>query len=97
MVVRTPTDVGLLIRDRRRRLGLRQNDLARTVGVSRQWIVEVERGRPRAELGLVLRTLAALGIDLLVSTGEQQRDTAPAPDAAIDLDAVIAAARGRRS
>jgi HTH-type transcriptional regulator/antitoxin HipB len=41
-----------------------QATLARKVGVSRWWIHEVEKGKPRAELGLVLRTLTTLGVSL---------------------------------
>ena len=64
MLARTPQDLGLLIRDHRRQLGLDQHELAQRVGVSRQWIVEIEGGKPRAALGLVLRTLEALGLEL---------------------------------
>jgi HTH-type transcriptional regulator/antitoxin HipB len=64
MRIRTPVDLGALIRERRIKLGLDQRSLAQKVGVSRQWIVEVEKGKPRAEIGLLLRTIAALGISL---------------------------------
>jgi HTH-type transcriptional regulator/antitoxin HipB len=55
MLLRAPIDIGCAIRDRRSKLGLDQQELARRVGVSRKWIVEVEKGKPRAEIGLVLR------------------------------------------
>lgn len=61
MRVTTPRDLGALIRDLRRQKGLSQEDLARQVGVSRQWIIGLEQGRARA-FGLVLRTLASLGL-----------------------------------
>ena len=64
--IRTPLDLGLIIRQQRRQLGLNQTDLASRVGVGRQWIVAVERGKAGAELGLVLRTLAALDLTLTV-------------------------------
>lgn len=64
MLVRTAGDLGKLIRGRRRALGLGQKELADRVGVSRLWIIEFERGKPRAEVGLVLRTLNALGLEL---------------------------------
>jgi len=44
--------------------GLDQGSLARQVGVSRQWIVAIEKGKPRAPIGLVFRTLSALGVAL---------------------------------
>ena len=64
MLLRNPTDLGHAIRDRRRRLNLDQDDLAKRVGVSRKWIIDAEKGKPRAEIGLVLRTLDALGLRL---------------------------------
>jgi y4mF family transcriptional regulator len=64
MRIRTPADLGALIRDHRTRLGLDQKSLAEKVGVSRQWIVDVEKGKTRAQIGLLLRTVGALGIAL---------------------------------
>ncbi|WIW50615.1 helix-turn-helix domain-containing protein (plasmid) [Bradyrhizobium sp. 62B] len=42
MLTRTAADLGAVIRDRRKRLKLDQSTLAKQVGVSRQWIIEVE-------------------------------------------------------
>lgn len=67
MRIRTPTDLGAAIRDGRRRRGLDQQALAAKIGVSRQWIVEVEKGKPRAEVGLILRALDALGVALSIA------------------------------
>jgi DNA-binding XRE family transcriptional regulator len=43
--VRTPAELGALVRDYRTRLRLDQKSLAEKVGVSRQWIVDVEKGK----------------------------------------------------
>jgi len=59
--------LGALIRERRLKLGLNQISLARKAGTSRKWLVEVENGKPRAEIGLILRTLKALGVTLAVA------------------------------
>ena len=48
MQVRTPVDFGLMIRQARRARGITQQELARAAAVGRQWIVEVEAGKPRA-------------------------------------------------
>ena len=64
MWIRTVDDVAELVRDRRKQLGLSQMELARRAGVSRQWLVDLERGKPTAEVALVLRTLAAAGMQL---------------------------------
>ena len=92
--IRTPSDLGALIRDRRTKLELDQKALAEMVGVSRQWIVAIEQGKPRAEIGLVLRALAALGItlDTDVVTKSKQK-SGPFP---VDIDSIVSAARGRR-
>lgn len=91
MRVRTPQDIGLTIRERRIELGMDQTELAQRVGVSRQWLVAIERGKPRAEIGLVLRTLRELDLDVWVGD-------LPAPDGraptAIDLNRVLDRARG---
>ena len=52
MRLRTPADFGALVRDRRRKARLKQKDLAGRAGVGRQWLVEFERGKPRASLAL---------------------------------------------
>lgn len=57
-------DIAQLVRERRRQMGLSQAELARKAGVSRQWIVDLERGKPTAETALVLNTLAATGLHL---------------------------------
>jgi HTH-type transcriptional regulator/antitoxin HipB len=64
MKIKTPADIGALIRQRRTSLGLDQETLAARVGTSRKWLVEVEKGKPGAALGLVLRTLRQLGVTL---------------------------------
>lgn len=97
MRIRTPTDLGALIRDRRNRLGLDQKSLAAKVGVSRQWIVEVEQGKPRAEIGLLLRTISALGIALDAEDGPQEDKSAShGVDAHVDIDSIVASARRKR-
>jgi HTH-type transcriptional regulator / antitoxin HipB len=94
MRIRTPTDLGALIRDRRTKLDLDQKSLAAKVGVSRQWIVEVEKGKPRAEIGLILRTFDALGIQLAADgPGKTKAPSGPPP---VDIDSIIASAREKR-
>jgi HTH-type transcriptional regulator/antitoxin HipB len=92
MLLRTPKDIGALVRQRRRELRIAQQTLAKRVGASRQWVIDCEKGKPRAELGLVLRTLAVLGVRLRagVETDSQVKSAAP------DIDAIVAAARKPR-
>ena len=90
----TARDLGAIIRERRRKLGLDQSALARRVGVGRKWIVEVEKGKARAGIELVLRTLAALGLFLTVSEKMAPRAGKAAP--AIDLARIVDSARRTR-
>lgn len=91
MLIRTPADFGAVLRDRRKQLKLDQAGLARRIGVSRQWIIEVEHGHPRAELALVLRALDVLDIHLDASiapaTGPRRRS------GAVDIDSIVAQAK----
>jgi HTH-type transcriptional regulator/antitoxin HipB len=90
MRVSTPQELGLLVRERRHELRLSQAELARRAGVGRPWLVAVERGHVRAELGKLLSLLAELGLSLDATA----LDT-PAPDAAagvepgVDLDELL--------
>jgi HTH-type transcriptional regulator / antitoxin HipB len=94
MLLRTPRDVGAIVRQRRRDLHLDQRTLAERVGVSRQWIIDCEKGKPRAELGLVLRTLTVLGLRL--SAGSEPVSKAKSALEAPDIDAIVSAARKSR-
>jgi DNA-binding XRE family transcriptional regulator len=96
MLIRTPADLGAVIRDRRRQLGVDQATLAKRVGVSRQWVVGIERGRARAEVGLVLRALDTLGIRLDAATAAtSETGTTPASGSrpGIDIDSIVRSAR----
>ena len=95
MRIRTPLDFGLAIRNGRRKLGLSQYELAQKAGVGRQWVVAIERGKSRAELGLALRTLAVLRIPLTIDPDPGQLR----PDGIdpVDIDAIVNAAREERT
>jgi HTH-type transcriptional regulator/antitoxin HipB len=86
MQVCNAIDIGLVIRERRRKLNLGQEELARRVNVSRQWIVEIEKGKQRAEIGLVLRTFDALGLFLSIDSGRKAETTQAEIVASVDID-----------
>jgi HTH-type transcriptional regulator/antitoxin HipB len=92
MQVHTARDIGALIRDRRKKQKLDQAELADKVGVNRRWVLEVERGKPRAEIGLVLKTLDALGFTLRVEDESARQDAARTIDS-IDIDSIIEEAK----
>jgi len=78
--IQDPAALGLALRERRRELGLSQQQLAARIGVSRQWVVDLEGGKERAELGLVLRALRGLDMRVVVE---------PLGPAALDLDRLV--------
>lgn len=90
MLIRTPGDLGAAIREHRRRSRLDQLELARQIGVSRQWVIEIEKGKPRAAVGLVLRALDALGVTLSIPAATRAAKK-HAPD--IDIDQIVDKAR----
>ena len=48
-------------------LAVRQAELAARAGVSRQWLVGLEQGKPTCEAGKVLRMLETLGFEIVVT------------------------------
>jgi HTH-type transcriptional regulator/antitoxin HipB len=89
MRFRTATDLGAFIRERRTNLGMDQISLAKKAGTSRKWIVEVERGKPGAEIGLILRTLKSLEISIDLEA-DSSVETSPSGKAkAPDINSVL--------
>lgn len=70
--IRTAEDLGRLIRDQRKRQGLRQTDLAAIIGASHVFVGDVEKGRPSVQLGRVLRLLDELGLELRLSVPDAE-------------------------
>lgn len=64
--VRTPEDLGRLSRMARKLKGLTLEDIYASTSLSTRFLSEFERGKPNASLGRVLRTLAALGLDVII-------------------------------
>ena len=56
--------LGTLIRATRKASGLRQDQLAGVANVGLRFIVDLERGKPTAQIGKVLQVLAILGCTL---------------------------------
>lgn len=60
----TTTDIGKLVRDTRKALGVSQHDLALTSGTGQRFISELENGKSTCQLGKALVVLQTLGIKL---------------------------------
>lgn len=63
-VIATAEDFGRRVAEARRSLNLTQRDLALAIGTGERFIVELERGKPTAQLGKALAAAKAVGIRL---------------------------------
>ncbi len=60
----TTIEIGKLVRDTRKALGVSQHDLALTSGTGQRFISELENGKPTCQLEKVLVVLQTLGINI---------------------------------
>ncbi|MEX1024803.1 MAG: type II toxin-antitoxin system Y4mF family antitoxin [Planctomycetota bacterium] len=67
-----PTQLlGSVVRERRRRLKLRQLALADLAGVGVAFLYDLERGKPTLRLDKVLAVLEVLGLGLVVEVADE--------------------------
>lgn len=64
----TPEQIGRLVKETRKRLGVTQKDLALTSGTGLRFIIELEKGKPTCQIGKALTVLHTLGIRLAINT-----------------------------
>jgi HTH-type transcriptional regulator/antitoxin HipB len=95
MRIRTATDLGAFIRERRTKLGMDQIALAKKAGTSRKWLVEVEQGKPRAEIGLILRTLKALDVSVDLKPDSSRETPSVSSTKTPDINSVLDALKKR--
>ena len=57
----TPVEIGAIVRSARKAQNLRQDELAGAAGVGLRFIVDIEAGKPTAQIGKTLQVLEALG------------------------------------
>ncbi len=55
-------EIGQMIRESRKRLGVTQKDLALTSGTGLRFIIDLEKGKETCQIGKVLTVLQTLGI-----------------------------------
>ena len=63
----TPQNIGTFIRGTRKRLGVRQKDLALTSGTGLRFVIDLEKGKETCEIGKALTVLQTLGIKLTLT------------------------------
>lgn len=93
MWAQSSAELGKIVATARRHRGLTQAQLARAVGVTQNWISEIEHGKDTAQIGRILRVLSFLKVRLeaaeapwLTQTGRKSPEPAGAA-----LGAILAA------
>jgi HTH-type transcriptional regulator/antitoxin HipB len=71
----TPDQIGKLIRDTRKTLGVTQQDLALTSGMGIRFIIDLEKGKETCEIGKALAILNTLGIKLTLTPPQAKEVT----------------------
>lgn len=69
----TTAEIGHIVRNTRKAAGLRQDELAGAAGVGLRFIVDLEAGKPTAQIGKTLQVLAALGCSLDITPPPQAK------------------------
>jgi len=65
--IRSPQQLGYVLRAARKQLGLTQRQLALAAGVGVRFMVDLEAGKPTLRLENVLRVMDALGAEVHLS------------------------------
>jgi len=65
-VVHDPIELGAVLRERRKSMKLRQLDVAGLGNTGNRVIVEIENGKPTAQLQKVLDLVELLGLELVI-------------------------------
>ena len=63
----SPQDIGKLIRETRKRLGVTQRDLALTSGTGLRFVIDLEKGKETCQIGKALTILNTLGIKVTLT------------------------------
>jgi HTH-type transcriptional regulator / antitoxin HipB len=72
-MIETSIEFGRTLAQARKALGLTQRDLALAIGVGERFVVELEAGKPTAQLGKALAAAKAAGMRL-VDAADLARD-----------------------
>jgi y4mF family transcriptional regulator len=63
----TIQEIGQMIRESRKRLGVTQKDLALTSGTGLRFVIDLEKGKETCQIGKVLTVLNTLGIRIALT------------------------------
>jgi HTH-type transcriptional regulator/antitoxin HipB len=64
----TPEQIGELVRNARKSMGITQKGLAMTSGTGLRFIIELEKGKTTCQLGKVLTVLHTVGVTIKLTS-----------------------------
>jgi len=65
--IKTPEDLGKVIRERRKKAKLTQKKAAALAGIGVRFLSELERGKPTAQIGKTLKVAQLLGLEIKIN------------------------------
>ena len=69
--IETTSQIGFLVREKRKSMGLTQVNAAGLLGVGVRFLSELENGKQSVSLEKVIQVMQGLGLQLLVETEKQ--------------------------
>lgn len=74
MIIHSPTELALTIRNRRKQLNLTQREVSELVGLKQKTISGMENNPENAKISTLLRVFAALKTDIHIKPKEESAD-----------------------
>jgi len=65
--IKTPADLGKVIRQRRKSAKLTQQKAAALAGIGVRFLSELERGKPTAQIGKAIKVAQLLGLEIQIN------------------------------
>lgn len=65
--IKTPADLGKIIRRRRKAAKLTQQKAAALAGIGVRFLSELERGKPTAQIGKAIKVAQLLGLEIHIN------------------------------
>jgi y4mF family transcriptional regulator len=70
----TTKEIGVLVRESRKKMKVTQKDLALTSGTGLRFLIELEKGKETCQIGKVLTVLQALGMRIQLTAPAGSRE-----------------------
>ena len=73
-MISKPEELGRIVKQERKAMGLTQADLALTSGTGTRFISDLESGKPTCQIGKTLTVLKTLGLRFTLSSPNSSRE-----------------------